>query len=63
MNLHENSHPKSFSAISAKHPAMVLRAVGAEGKLFLLRHCVSPHCTQMLKDSLALSKQDTDCDR
>lgn len=41
---------------------MVLRAVGAEGKLFLLRHCVSPHYIQMQKDSLVLSKQDSDCD-
>ena len=54
--------PNLSSAISAKRPVTVLRAVRAEGKLFLLRHCVSPHCTEMQEDSLALPKQDSDCD-
>lgn len=40
--------PNLSQARSAKHPAVMLRAVRAEGRLFLLNH-VRPHCLQMQK--------------
>lgn len=40
--------PNLSQVRSAKHPAVVLRAVRAEGRLFLLKH-VRPHWPQMQK--------------
>lgn len=53
--------PNLSQARHANHPAVVLRAVRAEGELFLLSLYILT-VLKCRKDSLALSKQESNCD-